>query len=121
MSRWRFSPADGDVALALNSTTYATGSLEVPRGLWGYGIRQTKMVQPRPPAVFSTKKITTGVTGDAAMVLAGETLVTVTSKGDLRVGDALLTLGVEPVYDGLIAAWGSLYLCTQKGTVICIE
>src|SRR6185503_16478350 len=31
MSRWRFSPADGDFSLALNSTTYAgPGGLEVP-------------------------------------------------------------------------------------------
>jgi hypothetical protein len=61
------------------------------------------------------------VTGDAAMILAGGTLITITSKGDLRVGDGLVTLGVEPVYDGLIAAYGSLYLATQKGTVVCIE
>jgi hypothetical protein len=122
MSRWRFAPATGDFKLALNSTTYvATGGLEVPRGVWGYGIRQTKMVQPKPPAAFDAKKIHTGVTGDAAMILAGGTLITVTSKGDLRVGDGLLTLGVEPVYDGLIAAYGSLYLTTQKGTVVCIE
>jgi outer membrane protein assembly factor BamB len=122
MSRWRFAPADGDFKLAVDSVTYAApGGLAVPRGLWGYGIRQTKMVQPKPPSAFSATKIHTGVTGDAAMILAGGTLITVTAKGDLRVGEGLLTLGVEPVYDGLIAAYGSLYLATQKGTVICIE
>ena len=99
----------------------APGGLSVPRGLWGYGIRQTKMVQPKPPSAFSETKIHTGVTGDAAMILAGGTLVTITSKGDLRVGEGLTTLGVEPVYDGLISAYGALYLATQKGTVICIE
>jgi len=57
MSRWRFAPADGAFKLAMNSVTYATpGGLEVPRGLWGYGIRQTKMVQPKPPAAFDAKK-----------------------------------------------------------------
>lgn len=122
MSRWQFSPADGAFKLALNDVTYdAPGGLQVPRGLWGYGIRQTKMVQPRPPAAFSAAKIHTGVTGDAAMILAGGTLITITSKGDLRVGDGLVTLGVEPVYDGLIAAYGALYLATQKGTLICLE
>src|SRR6185503_6042657 len=122
MSRWQFSQADGAFKLALNDVTYdAPGGLQVPRGLWGYGIRQTKMVQPKPPAAFSAAKIHTGVTGDAAMILAGGTLVTITSKGDLRIGDVLVTLGVEPAYDGLIAAYGSLYLATQKGTVICLE
>jgi outer membrane protein assembly factor BamB len=122
MSRWRFAPATGEYKLALNSTTYAApGGLEIPRGLWGYGIRQTKMVQPKPPAAFDGKKVHSGVTGDAAMILAGGTLITVTSKGDLRVGEGLLPLGVEPVYDGLICAYGSLYLTTQTGTVVCIE
>jgi hypothetical protein len=122
MSRWQFSPSDGAFKLALNDVTYdGPGGLQVPRGLWGYGIRQTKMVQPKPPSAFSATKIHTGVTGDAAMILAGGTLITITSKGDLRVGDGLVTLGVEPVYDGLIAAYGSLYLATQKGTLVCIE
>jgi outer membrane protein assembly factor BamB len=122
MSRWRFNPASGDFKLALNSTTYeAPGGLQIPRGLWGYGIRQTKMVTPKPPSAFSAGKIHTGVAGDAAMILAGGTLITITAKGDLRVGDGLTTLGVEPVFDGLIAAYGSLYLSTQKGTVICLE
>jgi hypothetical protein len=78
------------------------------------------MVAPKPPSAIGTK-IHTGVTGDVAMILAGGTLVTITAKGDLRIGDGLMTLGVEPVFDGLIAAYGSLYLSTQKGTVICIE
>ena len=55
------------------------------------------------------------------MILAGGTVITITSKGDLRVGEGLVTLGVEPVYDGLVAAYGSLFLSTQKGTVVCIE
>jgi hypothetical protein len=55
------------------------------------------------------------------MILSGGTLVTVSAKGDLWVGEKLTTLGVEPVVDGLISAYGSLYLSTQKGTVLCIE
>jgi len=122
MSRWRFHPVTGEFELALNSTTYAApGGVAVPRGLWGYGIRQTKMVQPKPPAVFDGAKVRAGVTGDAAMILAGGTLITVTGKGDLRVGERLVILGVEPITDGLISAYGSLYLSTQKGSVVCIE
>jgi outer membrane protein assembly factor BamB len=122
MSRWRFDPKTGDTTLALDSVTYsAPGGVAVPRGFWGYGIRQTKMVQPRPPAVFDGRKIQAGVTGDAAMILSGGTLVTVTGKGDLRVGEKLVILGVEPVVDGLISAYGALYLSTQKGTIVCVE
>jgi len=55
------------------------------------------------------------------MILAGGTLITVTGKGDLRVGERLVILGVEPITDGLISAYGALYLSTQKGSVVCIE
>ncbi len=122
MSRWKFNGASGEFTLALDSTTYAApGGVAVPRGIWGYGIRQTKMVQPKPPAVFDGAKVRSGVTGDAAMILAGGTLITVTGKGDLRVGERLVILGVEPITDGLISAYGSLYLSTTKGSVVCIE
>jgi len=122
MSRWKFEAHTGEMTLPLDSVTYAApGGVPVPRGFWGYGIRQTKMVQPRPPAVFDGKKMRSGVIGDAAMVLSGGTLITVTAKGDLWVGEKLTTLGVEPVVDGLISAYGALYLSTQKGTVVCIE
>jgi hypothetical protein len=122
MSRWKFDAATGDMTLTLDGVTYAgPGGAALPRGFWGYGIRQTKMVQPRPPAAFDGKKLQAGVTGDAAMIFAGGTLVTVTGKGDLRVGEKLEILNVEPVADGLISAYGALYLSTQKGTVVCVE
>jgi outer membrane protein assembly factor BamB len=122
MSRWKFNAADGAFTLALGSVTYeAPGGLAVPRGLWGYGIRQTKQVQPKPPACFDAGKIHAGATGDAAMIVAGGTLVSITAKGDLRVGDRLVDLGVEPITDGMISAYGALYLVTQKGTLICLE
>ena len=122
MSRWRFNPSNGDFKLALDSVRYqAPGGIGVPRGLWGYGIRQTKMVQPKPAGCFDGEKIHTGAVGDQAMISAGGVLITITAKGELRVGDRLHDLGVEPVYDGLISAYGALYLATQKGTVICLE
>jgi hypothetical protein len=122
MSRWKFDAKTGDVTLALDGVTYSgPGGAALPRGFWGYGIRQTKMVQPRPPAAFDGKKLLAGVTGDAAMIVAGGMTVTVTGKGDLRAGEKLVILGVEPVPDGLIAADGALYLATQKGTVVCVE
>ncbi len=122
MSRWRFEPATGEFELAIDSVTYrAPGGLDVPRGVWGYGIRQTKMVAPRPPAAFDAAGIRTGAAGDAAMILAGGTPVAVSAKGDLRVGERSTDLGAEPVFDGLISAYGALYLSTRKGTVICLE
>ena len=66
-----FNAATGEFTLALGSVTYeAPGGLKVPRGLWGYGIRQTKMVQSKPPAVFSSAKIHTGTTNEVALVIA---------------------------------------------------
>jgi outer membrane protein assembly factor BamB len=122
MSRWKFNPSDGDFKLALDSTRYQTpNGLAVPRGLWGYGIRQTKMVQPKPPAAFDQGKIQTGAVGDAAIIVAGGTVISITAKGELRVGDRLQDLRVEPVTDGLISAGGALYLSTQKGTLLRLE
>jgi hypothetical protein len=122
MSRWRFDPATGDSRMALDSVTYpGPGGLAVPRGIWGYGIRQTKMVASRPPAAFDAGGIRAGATGDAAVILAGGTLVAASAKGDLRVGDRSMDLGAEPVFDGMIAAYGALYIATRKGTVLCLE
>jgi hypothetical protein len=122
MSRWRFHPETGEMALDLNGTTYAgPGGLPIPRGHWDYGIRQTKLVNPRPPSVIEDGKLRAGVLGDAAMIVAGGSRITVTKKGDLRAGDRWVELGVEPLYDGLIAAYGGLYLSTTKGTLIRVE
>jgi outer membrane protein assembly factor BamB len=122
MSRWRFHPETGEMALDLNGTTYAgPGGLPIPRGHWDYGIRQTKLVNPRPPSVIEDGKLRAGALGDAAMIVAGGSRITVTKKGDLRAGDRWLELGVEPLYDGLIAAYGGLYLSTTKGTLVRVE
>jgi outer membrane protein assembly factor BamB len=122
MSRWKFDPLRGDFTLAIDSVTYqAPGGLRVPRGFWGYGIRQTKQVQPRPAACFDAGKLRTGPVGDAALIVAGGTPVSLTSKGDLRVGETLIELGDEPIYDGIISAYGRLYVATQKGSLVCLE
>jgi hypothetical protein len=122
MSRWRFAPADGAMTLELNSTTYAgPGGLAVPRGFWDFGIRQTKMVMPRPPAVIEGGAMRSGVIGDAAMIAAGGKVVTVTRKGDLRAGGRLVELETAPVFDGMIAAYGSIYLTTRRGTLVRVD
>lgn len=122
MSRWRFDPATGEGGLELESLHYAAaGGRKVPRGLWGYGIRQTKLVQPKPPAAFDEREIYTGAKGDVALLLAGGVRLAATSEGDLLVGERAVPLGAPAVPDGLIAAWGRVYLSTQKGSVICLE
>ncbi len=58
MSRWRFKSQDGDYQLRLGNTLYKSGALEVPRGLWSYGIRQTKKVQPHAPMCLMASDFT---------------------------------------------------------------
>ncbi len=120
MSRWTFNPADGAFRMRMGDVAYETpGGLSVPRGLWGYGIRQTKMVFPKPPAVFDTK-VHTGAKGDVALLLAGGTLVSATAT-ELRADGRSVRLAAEPVPDGLIGAYGRIYLSTVKGTIVCLE
>ncbi|HEX7899000.1 MAG TPA: hypothetical protein VF950_14650, partial [Planctomycetota bacterium] len=123
MSRWRFAPATGEMTEAWDVVKYqAPDGLEVPRGLWGYGIRQTKMVRPKPPAAFDAAGLRTGTGDDAAVLLAGGTLVVCGLNGDLRAGeDRLLPLGVAAVHDGLCAAYGRIYVATRAGTLIAVE
>lgn len=121
MSRWRFAPADGAFKMEMADVAYETPSgLSVPRGLWGYGIRQTKMVFPKPPAVFDDKKVHAGAKGDVALLLAGDSLVSATAT-ELRAGGRVVPLPAEPVPDGLVGAYGRLYVSTLKGTVLCLE
>jgi outer membrane protein assembly factor BamB len=122
MSRWQFDPVSGESKLDLASVTYqAPGNLKVPRGLWGYGIRQTKQVQLKPPAVFGDA-LKTGVKGDVALLLAGGVLVSVNDKGEVRIGDRVaLKLEDPPMPDGLIAAYGALFAVTQQGSVVRFE
>ncbi|MCX6906923.1 MAG: PQQ-binding-like beta-propeller repeat protein [Verrucomicrobia bacterium] len=120
MSRWRFDPKSGAMNLAVASTNYvAFAGLQAPRGAWGYGIRQTKLVLDKPPVVFDAQKLTMGTTNDAAFLLAGPTLVRATTKGVLKAGDQTMQLDAPPVRDGLIAANGRLYVVTQSGKLHC--
>ena len=122
MSRWRFAPATGEMTPAWDVVKYRTpGGLEVPRGLWGYGIRQTKMVRPKPPAAFDAAGLKAGTADDAAVLLAGGTLVVSSLNGDLRAGERLLPLGAAAVHDGLCAAYGRVYVATRAGTLIAVE
>ena len=121
MSRWRFNPQTGKVLLAFTSTNYqAFEGLQVPRGLWGYGIRQTKMVLDRPAAAFNAQKLVLGATNDVAVLLAGTNLVNATAKGELKFGRQVLRLGAPAVHDGLIAAQGRLYISTRDGRIQCV-
>ena len=122
MSRWRFDPATGEGGLELENLHYeAAGGRKVPRGLWGYGIRQTKLVHPKPPAVFDEREIYTGAKGDVALLLAGGVRLAATSEGELLVGERAIFLGAPAVPDGLIAAYGRVYVSTRKGSLICLE
>jgi outer membrane protein assembly factor BamB len=121
MSRWRFDPRNGDFKLAIASPEYEAPGLAVPRGLWGYGIRQTKMVQDKPPAAFHAGKLHVGLKGDVAIVLAGGVPVAADEKGELRIGERRVALGAAPVPDGLAAAHGRLYAALQDGTLVCLE
>ena len=121
MSRWRFDPKSGSMDLALSSTNYlAQSRVEAPRGLWNYGVRQTKLVLDKPPAVFDAMQVTLGTTNDVAMLLAGPTLVVADNKGGLKIGDRLLQLGDVPVRDGIISVGGRLYAATRSGALYCI-
>ncbi len=121
MSRWRFAPQSGELTVAFNSTNYqAFTDLAVPRGVWGYGIRQTKLVLDKLPTVFSAQQLTRGTTNDAALLLAGNTLLTATLTGELKLGDHSVQLAAPPVHDGLIAAYGRVYAAARNGKVYCL-
>lgn len=121
LSRWKFHPSTGDWKLVVESLEYQAPGISVPRGIWSYGIRQTKAVQPRPPAAFDERKIHTGGPGDVALILAGGMIVAADSKGELRIGDRRIRLDSPPVPDGLASAYGRLYVSTQDGRLLCLE
>jgi hypothetical protein len=121
MSRWRFKPEDGEFALEIASLTYdALPGLAVPRGVWSYGYRQTKMVEDRPPAAFDKAGIHTGAKGDRAILLAGQTIIRATADGKVVAGEHTCTLGAPAIHDGMIAAYGHLYVSTADGSVVCV-
>lgn len=119
MSRWQFKSDTGEFKLIIDDRDYDAAGLKVPRGLWSYGIRQTKMVQARPAAVFSKEKIFNGVAGQAALVLANESLITATAQGELTVGEQKLDLKSAPIHDGMICAYGCLFIATSDGRLQC--
>jgi outer membrane protein assembly factor BamB len=120
MSRWRFDPKNGNYKLNLTSTNYQAGALAVPRGVWGYGIRQTKQVTARPPAAFDLDGVRI-TPSQAALLLAGGTAVNVTTNGVVKLAKQDLSTGGKAVHDGLITAYGRLYLATHDGKVVCWE
>jgi outer membrane protein assembly factor BamB len=122
MSRWQLGPADGQFKLVLDSVHYrAPGELLVPRGLWGYGIRQTKQVQPKLPAAFDEARVHMGRKDEVAVILAAGQEIRATAGGDLEIGGRRIELRTPPVFDGLIAAYGALYVATEKGTLLCLR
>lgn len=121
LSRWRFDARTGAHALDIASAEYQAPGVAVPRGLWGYGIRQTKMVLERPPAAFDASGVRLGKKGEVALILAAGVAVIADAKGELRVGGRIVTLPAPPVPDGLIVASGRLYAALQDGSVACFE
>ncbi len=121
MSRWQFQPETGEMNLAFAQTQYtAWDGLKVPRGLWGYGIRQTKQVRDKPPAAFNQMKVFQGADHDAAILLAAGSQVTGTAKGELKLGSTMLVKLEHPLlHDGLIVAGGRLYAATRDGWLYC--
>ena len=121
MSRWRFEAKTGEMALAFSSTNY-TGfsSLEVPRGAWGFGIRQTKHVLDKPPTVFDSSRLTQASTNDVALLQAGTSFIVGTGNGELKSTDWSTSLGAPLLRDGLIAANGRLYAVTKDGKLWCL-
>jgi outer membrane protein assembly factor BamB len=120
MSRWRFDPKTGDYKLEVESLDYKAPGLDVPRGLWGYGIRQTKDVKEKLPQVFDEGKLQRGAPGDVALILAGGVRVAAGDAAELRVGERRVALESPAVRDGIIAAGGRLYISTQDGKVVCL-
>jgi outer membrane protein assembly factor BamB len=120
MSRWRFNPANGDWKLALGSTNYSARGHSISRGAWGYGIRQTKMVQTRVPLAFDDGRVCRGNTNESAAILVGNTLVK-TAGRELSVGETKVAMASPVIHDGLIAAYGRLYAATADGQIVCFE
>ena len=121
MSRWQFDPKTGRSQLSVASTNYlAFQGLIVPRGIWGYGIRQTKKVQSRPPAAFDATRIVYGSNQVTAVLLASTNVVVADAKGHVSVNSQSIQLESPAVHDGLILARGRLYVTMRNGRVCCI-
>ena len=120
MSRWHFKTDTGAFELKIEEREFNAAGLKVPHGIWGYGIRQTKQVQDRPPAVFNATQIFSGKPGQAALLLANEKLIAATNEGELSIGEQKLDLKSAPIHDGMICAYGCLFIATSDGRLQCI-
>jgi outer membrane protein assembly factor BamB len=122
MSRWRFDPRTGEGGLEVEKVDYQAPGIEVPRGLWGYGIRQTKDVKEKLPQVVAGGKLQRGAPGDVALIVAGGTRVAAAGDApELRVGERHVVLTAPAVRDGIIVAHGRIYVSQQDGKVACLE
>jgi outer membrane protein assembly factor BamB len=121
MSRWRFDRRTGDCKLELGSITCDVNGLKVPRGLWGYGIRQIKKLLFKPGAVVHGGKVHVAEPGEAALLFAGGVRVHGDKGGNLVLRGRKIELGCHPVHDGLIAAYGRIYVATRDGDVVCVR
>jgi len=121
MSRWCFSLSNGDFKPAPANTNYEPfPGLAVPRGIWNYGVRQTKLVLARPPVVFSAGEMHTGTKTDTALLLAAGELISATADGKLNAGTQSCALDAPAIHDGLIAAYGRIYVSTVNGKLLCL-
>lgn len=120
MSRWRFNPANGDWKLAVASTNYQALGQSVPRGAWGYGIRQTKQVLPKLALAFDEKDVYRAPATATALVVAGDTQIRANGT-QLEIGEAKVAIPGPVVRDGLAVAYGRLYAATAAGELLCFE
>jgi len=120
MSRWRVDRETGQCQLRLGNTAYKAGALEIPRGAWGYGIRQTKKVQPRAALAFDQTRTYTAGTNCSSLIVAGNVVVKA-NDCQIAVGESKISVPAAPVHDGIIAAYGRLYVSLENGTLMCLE
>jgi outer membrane protein assembly factor BamB len=121
MSRWQFNPANGEMQLAFTNVHYtAFDSVKVPRGVWSYGIRQTKMVLDKAPTAFNARGLTQGKTNETALILSGNQTVRADRQGEINLsGGQKLTVSAPVVHDGLMVVKRRLYAACQDGKVVC--
>ena len=122
MSRWQFAPTSGEFKLALNELDYkAFNGISVPRGLWGYGIRQTKLVYDKPAGVFDATKLYVGAKTDVALIADDGTLVSATAENEIKMAEqVLLKLDAPAIRDGMACAYGMIYISTTDGKLHCL-
>lgn len=121
MSRWQFAPANGTFKLAVDELEYkAFNGISVPRGMWGYGIRQTKLVYDKPAVVFDAAKVHIGTKTDVALLVSAGTLVSATNTNEIKAGGQVLTLDAPAIRDGMACAYGMLFVSTTDGKLHCL-